>query len=148
MIISKPQTSTLASFALFLSITIGVSIMNIVSISRAGAWYNYLILALLIPIGAFVAYKIFIRYKVIRAGNNEIEIVYPVLKRKESHPLRTILAWRENAIKTGKNSTYKELEILFENKQRMSIGQKEHTEYTRLVQYFQHKLPKKKTPSA
>ena len=125
-----------------------VAIMNIVSITRAGAWYNYLILALLIPIGVFVAYKIFIRYKVIRAGNNAIEIVYPVLKRIESHPLRTILAWRENAIKTGKNSTYKELEILFENKQRINIGQKEHTEYTRLVQYLQHKIPRKKTPSA
>lgn len=122
--------------------------MNIVAIVRIAAWYNYLILVLLIPIGGFVAYKIFIRYKVIRAGNNEIEIVYPVLKRKENYPLRSIVAWRENVIKTGKNSLYKELEILFEDKQRISIGQKEHTEYTRLIQYLQQKLPRKKTPSA
>jgi hypothetical protein len=112
------------------------------------AWYNYVIAALLLPIGLFVLYKMFIRYKIIRAGNNSIDISYPVLRQTEKYPLQSIVAWRENVIKTGKNSVYKQLEILMDNKKRISIGHKEHTEYVRLVQYLQHKIPKKKTAGA
>lgn len=123
--------------------------MNVNSIAnKTSAWYNYLIAALLLPIGLFVLYKIFIRYKVIRAGNNSIDISYPVLRQIEKYSLQSIVAWRENIIKTGKNSVYKQLEILMDNKKRISIGHKEHTEYVRLVQYLQQKVPKKKTAGA
>jgi hypothetical protein len=149
LVISKPQTNTLISFAFFLSITLAVLAMNIMSaLQGISAWYNYLIIALLLPIGVFVAYKIFIRYKVIRAGNNHIEIFYPVLRKSEKHTLQSVLAWRENIVKTGKNSVYKQLEILFADKTRISIGHKEHTEYPKLVQYLQHKIPGKKTVAA
>jgi len=149
LVVSKPQTNTLVSFAFFLLITVTVLIMNIVSAIRgAVAWYNYLIIALLLPMGMFVAYKIFIRYKVIRAGNNQIEIRYPVLRRSEKYTLNSVLAWRENIVKTGKSSVYKQLEILFEDKKRISLGQKEHTEYVRLVQYLQQKIPRKKTTAS
>jgi hypothetical protein len=145
LIISKPQKSTLVSFAFFLLITVVVLIMNVIVVLQKAAWYNYLIIALLLPIGLFVTYKIFVRYKVIRAGNNEIEINYPVLMRTDKYPLQSVLAWRENIIKTGKNSVYKQLEILFEDRNRISLGHKEHTEYPKLVQYLQHKIPRKKT---
>jgi hypothetical protein len=148
VVISKPQTNTIVSFTLFLLLTFTVLTLNVISIIQGvAAWYNYLISALLLPIGVFVTYKIFIRYKVIKAGGNQIEISYPVLRSSEKHSLQSVVAWRENIVKTGKNSVYKQLEILFENKKRISLGQKEHTEYVRLVQYLQHKLPRKKTPS-
>ncbi len=149
MVVSKPQTNTLVSFAFFLLITYIVLTMNIIVVLQgASAWYNYLIMALLLPIGLFVTIKIFVRYKVIRAGNNHIEIYYPVLRKSTKHPIQSVLAWRENIIKTGKNSVYKQLEILFENKTRISLGHKEHTEYPKLVQYLQHKVPRKKTAAA
>ena len=146
MIISKPQTSTLISFAFFLVLTFSVLTLNIIAIiQKQAAWYNYLIAGLLVPIGLFVLYKIFIRYKVIFMGNNQIEVRYPVLNRSEKYAVKSVVAWRENIIKTGKQSTYKQLEILFENKKRIGLGQKEHTEYTRLIQYLQQKIPGKKT---
>lgn len=146
MIISKPQTSTLISFAFFLVLTFSVLTLNIIAIiQKQAAWYNYLIAGLLVPIGLFVLYKIFIRYKVISMGNNQIEVRYPVLNRSEKYAVKSVVAWRENSIKTGKQSTYKQLEILFENKKRIGLGQKEHTEYTRLIQYLQQKIPGKKT---
>jgi hypothetical protein len=149
LVISKPQPNTLISFSLFLIITIVVFTMNVISIiNKTSAWYNYVIAALLLPIGLFVLYKIFIRYKIIRAGNNSIDISYPVLRQVEKYSLQSIVAWRENIIKTGKNSVYKQLEILMDNKKRISIGHKEHTEYVRLVQYLQQKVPKKKTAGA
>lgn len=149
MVVSKPQLNTLISFSLFLVITAVVFAMNVVSIMNDTAvWYNYVIATALLPIGLFVLFKIFIRYKIIRAGNNSIDISYPVLMQTEKYPLQSIVAWRENIIKTGKNSVYKQLEILMDNKKRISIGHKEHTEYARLVQYLQQKIPKKKTAAA
>ncbi len=117
-------------------------------VANQGAWYNYLIIALLVPIGGFVLYKIFIRYMIIRMGNNLVEIEYPVLKKTEQYPIKSIVAWRENIIKTGKNSTYKQLEILFDNKKRFGIGHREQTGYASLVQYLQRKAPGKRTPGA
>jgi Zn-dependent protease with chaperone function len=146
VIISKPQTSTLLSFAFFLVLTFSVLTLNLIAIiQKHAAWYNYLIAGLLVPIGLFVLYKIFFRYKVISMGNNQIEVRYPVLNRSEKYSVKSVVAWRENIIKTGKQSTYKQLEILFENQKRLGLGQKEHTEYARLIHYLQQKIPGKKT---
>lgn len=146
VIISRPQTSTVTSFVFFLVITIVVSVMNIMVVVQAphAEWYNYAIIIVLIPLGLLVLYKIFIRYKVLRLGNNQIQISYPVLRQTKYYPLEQITAWVENSVKTGKNSVYKELQIRFADGAKLDIGHKEHTEYARMVQYLQQKVPKKK----
>lgn len=113
--------------------------------TSVAAWYNYLITSLLVPIFLFVAYKIFIRYKVIRLGNNRVEISYPIMRKHKAYSLQEIVAWKENVVKTGKNSVFRQLEIFFQDKQRVSVGDKEHTEYSRMVQYLNQKVPRKKT---
>ena len=124
--------------------------MNLVVVieGQLAAWYNYVIIGLLIPIGGFVLIRIFILYKIIRMGNNQVQISYPVLRREKKYTLKDIEAWRENKVKTGKTSEYKELQILFSDKKKLSVGHKEHTEYSRMVQYLTQKAEKKKTPSA
>src|SRR6266567_2744929 len=87
MIISKPQTGTITSFALFILITIVVVAMNVMILSREvqPAWYNYAVVVLLIPIGLLVFYKIFIRYKILRLGNNQIQIDFPVIRQSKKY---------------------------------------------------------------
>ncbi len=101
--------------------------------------------SLLSPIFLFVSYKIFIRYKIIRMGNNRVEISYPVMRKHKVYMLQEIAMWKENVVKTGKNSVFRQLEIFFQDKHRESFGDKEHTEYGRMVQYLNQKVPKKKT---
>ena len=108
------------------------------------AWYNYAVVIVLLPIGLFVLYKIFVRYKILKMGNNQIEINYPVSRQSKVYPLDHIDQWIENKVKTGKNSEYKELNVRFADGKKISVGHKEHTEYTRMVQYLQQKVPKKK----
>jgi hypothetical protein len=108
------------------------------------AWYNYVVIGLLLPIAGFVLYKIFIRYKIIRLGNNQIEVSFPVLKQFKKYSLAEVQFWFENQVKTGKNSVYKELVIKFEDGQKISLSPKESTEYERTIQYLKQKLPKKK----
>jgi hypothetical protein len=106
LIVSKPQTSTVVSFTLFLGITAVVISMNLIVVVKGqlAAWYNYAIVGILIPIGGFVLYRIFILYKVVRMGNNHVQITYPVLRREKKYSINEIVAWRENKVKTGKSS--------------------------------------------
>ncbi len=124
--------------------------MNLVVViqGQLAAWYNYAIVIVLVPIGLFVLYRIFIRYKVLRLGDNKIQIDYPVLRQSKKYSINEIVAWRENKVKTGKTSEYKELQILFTDKNKLSVGHKEHTEYHRMVQYLAQKAHKKRDVSA
>jgi hypothetical protein len=121
--------------------------MNIYSLVVAStpAWYNYLMVILLVPIGIFVLYKIFVRYKIVRMGNNQVEVSYPVMRKRRVYSLQEIVSWKENVVKTGKSTVFRQLEIYFQDQQRVSFGDKEHTEYNRVVQYLNQKVPKKKT---
>ena len=146
MIISKPQRSTITSFILFLTITFIVLGMNVWIVVKdpQPAWYNYLIILLLLPIASFVSYKIFIRYKIISLGNNMIGMRFPVLRISSNYRLDQIEHWTENIVKTGKNSTYKELELKFVDGQKLSMGHREFTEYDKVIKYLQQKVPKLK----
>jgi len=144
MIISKPLTSTIISFTLFLSVTFVVLGMNIYALIHQAAWYNYLTTGLLTPVGLFVLYKIFLQYKVIRLGNNQIEVSFPVWRQTKKYNLADVQFWVENKVKTGKNSVYKELVIKFNDGKKVSMSPKESSEYERSVQYLKQKLMKKK----
>lgn len=117
-------------------------------VQKTYAWYNLVIVIILLPLGIFVLYRIFIRYKIIRAGDNRLEITYPALKKTQGYNIKQITSWRESIVRTSKNSVFKELEIVCDNKLRITIGQKEHTEYDKLVQYLQRKIPGKKVTAA
>ncbi len=146
MIVSKPPISTLSSFALFLLVTAIVIGMNVYTVLQAAnpAWYNYVVIGLLLPIGGFVLYKIFIRYQIVRLGNNQIEVQLPVLRRFDKYNLDQVQFWFENQVKTGKNSVYKELVIKFSDNKKVTLSPKESTDYERVVQYLKQKLTKKK----
>lgn len=124
--------------------------MNLVVVmgGQLAAWYNYLVLIVLIPIGVFVLYRIFLRYQILRLGNNQIQIDYPVLRKSQKYSIDQISAWRENKVKTGKNSEYKELQIQFSDRNKLSISHKEHTEYPKIIQYLTQKAPRKRGTSA
>jgi hypothetical protein len=146
MITSKPQTSTITSFVFFLLITFVVLGMNVWAVVNTlkPAWYNYAVIGLLTPIAGFVLYKIFIRYKIVRLGNNQIEVSFPVLRQSKKYNLVEVQFWFENQVKTGKNSVYRELVIKFQDGKKVSLSPKESTEYERTIQYVKQKLPKKK----
>jgi len=98
----------------------------------------------LIPITAFVGYKIIFEYKVIRYGNNQIDIRYPVLRKTKIYSLNEIEYWGEATVKTGKNSTFRELEIKFADNKKIRLGLKEYSGYTDVIRYLEKKLARKK----
>ncbi len=144
MIVSKPITTTIVSFVIFLIITFVVIGMNVLAIKTQGVWYNYAIISLLVPIAGFVIYRIFLRYKVLILGNNQIEVNFPVLRQSHRYKLASIKFWIENQVKTGKNAVYKEMVIRFEDGRQVSLSPREATEYDRVLQYLKQKVPTKR----
>jgi hypothetical protein len=146
MIVARPKTATVSSFILFAAITLFILALNvrILVTYPTPPWYTYLIVAVLVPMLGLVIHRIFLRYKVIRLGNNQIEVWYPVLRRRYRQPLSTLVAWQELRVKTGKASTYRELEIWLDTRQKITLAYQEYTEFDRMVKYLGQKCPNKR----
>ncbi|MEQ8364595.1 MAG: hypothetical protein RH948_17095 [Cyclobacteriaceae bacterium] len=146
MTVSKPLNGTLFSFGLFIIISfvlVGMSLIEFTS-EQHPAWYTYLILVALTPLSLFLVYRIFINYKVIELGNEKITIQYPVKNNRKHYPLGRVSHWRESIVKTGKNSTFKELEIVFDDNFKLNLGLREYSNYQKVQSYLTRKLAKKK----
>jgi hypothetical protein len=145
LIVSKPQPGTLISFGAFLVIAATLIGFNVMAALRDPTvpWLNLAVIVLLTPLALFSLYKIFLSYKVIRAGNNQIGIHYPVFCKTKRYSLDQIGYWKETIIKNTMG-TYKELEIRFTDNSSLTIAHKEYTEYTRIVGYLAQKASKKK----
>ncbi|MGK7391460.1 MAG: hypothetical protein ACNS60_13980 [Candidatus Cyclobacteriaceae bacterium M2_1C_046] len=145
MIVSKPRGSTLFSLSVFISIDIALIILTFSSISQSEAiyWYHYLFLATLIPIGLIVLIKVLIGYKITIIGKSQIEVSYPVRLKKESYPVKDIIQWREEIIKTV-SGVYKQLEIYFSNDKKLTLSKQEHSNYDRIISYLSKKAAKKR----
>jgi hypothetical protein len=107
-------------------------------------WYTYLALVILVPTALLLTYRVFFNYKVIAFGNDQIVISYPVKRSSKIFSNDKVVHWRELIVKTGKTSSFKELEILFENNFKITIGLKEYTNYPKVYAYLTKKLPGKK----
>lgn len=107
-------------------------------------WYVYLVLLLMTPLTIFLTIRTFVNYKVIEFGNNQISIRYTVRKKVRSYPLSEVNHWRESIVKTGKSSTFKEIEIQFADRFKVNLGLKEFSDYPKVQTYLERKLGKKK----
>ena len=149
MIVSRPQTSSFISLVLFLLIAGTLIAINVLSILNdpQPPWFNYLVILVLTPVAAFILYKVFFRYKIIRMGNGEIAIAHPQFGNKRSYRLNEIASWKETIIKTGKSSMFKELEIRFSDGRSITMGHREYTGYELMTGYLVKKLKSKQVAS-
>ncbi len=120
-----------------------MSIIQVVSDKQA-AWYVYLILIVLGPLSIFLTFRTFVNYKLLEFGNNQISVKYSVRKKVKTYPLREVQHWKESVVKTGKNSTFKEIEILFNDQFKVALGLREYSDYPKVKAYLEKKLGQKK----
>lgn len=146
MITSKPLQGTIISFTLFLIFSyaiIGMSLLQLIYDTNP-SWYVYLVVVIMTPLAIFLSIRTFVNYKVIGFGNNQISIRYTVRRKIKSYPLAEVAYWKESIVKTGKNSTFKEIEIQFADQFKINLGLKEFSDYPKVQAYLEKKLRKKK----
>lgn len=145
MIVSKPRTSTLTSLGLFLLLVFGLAGATIISMknSEVDYWYHYLFLAVLLSAGIGLLIKMIVSYKIISIGKGKLNVNYPARFNQKSYSINNIKQWQEVRIKTI-SGLYQQLEILFNNNEKLTVSRQEHTFYDQIMSYLHQKAPKKK----
>ena len=107
-------------------------------------WFNYLIIAVLMPVAIFVSYRVLFRYKTVSMGDRQIEVRHPLFRLRRKYSLEELTYWKESIVNTGKTTSYKELELKFKDGRAIQMGYREYTEYEKMVRYLTRKVPKLK----
>lgn len=141
MTVSKPKTNTLTALSLFLILIFGSFFLLLGSLLRDGSYfYVKLILApLVLVIGMIVLGKLLSNIKIVKFGNNVIEVFYPISRMRLKIDVAHILGWHEEVIKT-KNGEFRELKILYTKKKILKLSNRENTEYDEAVKYMKKKV--------
>ena len=120
-----------------------MSLIQVVG-NENSAWYVYLALIVLVPLSLFITFRTFVNYKLIEFDNNQIAIKYTVRKKIKAYSLSDVHHWKESIVKTGKNSTFQEIEIQFNDRFKIALGLREYSDYPKVKAYLEKKLGKKK----
>lgn len=144
LIIAKPKIGTLFSLGAF--IVLSVVIASFTASHMIGeeniAWYQYLIVIVLFPLALGLATKLIFGYKIIEVGKEKIDIFFPTRFKRQSYKIKEIDFWQETQVKTA-TGTYKEVQIQFADKKKLSLSYQEHTEYPQVIKYLKKKCAKK-----
>jgi len=138
LIVAKPIQSTLFAFIGFVVFSILLITMALIQIvnSPVAPWYSYLTVIVLSPLSVFLLYKMAFNYKIIEFDPKLITIRYPLKKATKTFAANQLASWGEAEVKTGKASTFKELEIRFADRTRITMGHREYSNYDRTISYL------------
>ncbi len=145
MIVAKPKISTLFSlgvFILFCMIASGYAIGHMLS-GKTILWYHYSLAIIFFPIGLGLLFRMLLGYRIIRVGKEKIEVHFPSKFTTRTYKLKDISQWKETAVKTV-SGTFKEVEVLFNDRKKITVSIQEHTDYKPLLKYLQKKCAKLK----
>lgn len=141
MITSKPKGNTITALTLFVVLIFIAFFMLLNSLLTHESFFVFkLILApIVLVIGLLVLGKLLGSIKVVRLGNNRLQIFYPISRLKISVDVPNILGWREEVIKTKKGE-FREVKILYSKKKILKLSNKENTEYEAVIKYLKKKV--------
>ncbi len=145
MIISKPKRNTISALVVFLILIFGSFFVLLNSLLSNEAYFLFkLILApIVLVIGLVILSKLLAALKVVKLGNNQIEVFYPVSRMRLKINVKDVLGWHEEAINT-KNGEFREVKILYTKKKILKLSNKENTDYEEVVKYLKKKVKFKK----
>ncbi len=147
MIVLRPKATTLFSLSIFISFCLiagGVGITHYL-LNNALAWYDYIFLILLFPLGIILLLRLIFNYALVRIGRNQITVIYPTRFTERSYELDQLKYWTEKKVKTP-SGLYKEVEIRFNDNRKVSLSLQEHKGYEEALSYLKKKCGNKFRP--
>jgi len=145
MIVAKPKVGTLFSLGIFIAICLAVSgyaIGHMIS-GKTILWYHYTLGLIFFPVGLGLLFRLLLGYRVIKVAKGRFNINYPSRFSQKTYKLGEIDKWKETEVKTV-SGTFKELEILFNDRKKIKVSIQEHTDYLQLRKYLTKKCAKLK----
>ncbi len=143
MIVSKPKFNALFAIIVFLVICFSLGLINLnILIDGDGQWFNYLIVAITLPIGLSILIKQLVGFKIITVGEEAFKVGKPFILGGYQFKLKNIDWWEETTIKT-KNGEFKELTIAHDTGKKLKLTLQENSNYKRIKDYLSKKVGKK-----
>ena len=145
MIVSKPKTQTLTALTIFLVLIFAAFFMLLNSLLTEPSYFivKLILTPVVLVIGLLVLGKLLGAIKVVRVGDNKIEVFYPISRMRTNIQVPNLLGWKEEVVKT-KNGEYREVKILYTKKKILKLSNRENTEYDAVVKYLKKKVKFKK----
>jgi hypothetical protein len=85
--------------------------------------------------------KMMAGWRFISAGKEQVVIKLPLRGSTKVYPVAEILAWEEETILANKRE-FKQVTVVFKDKQSISVSNHEHEAYTEFITYLKKKAPK------
>ena len=143
MIISKPKPSTIFSILMFALPLMAVAVYGFYILKTGTtSWYHYLFMIGFGPIALGLILRQIFGYKTISIGKDRLTISFLLKRKKVIYSLKLLQQWSETSIKTP-SGNYKQLELVFDGKQKIGMSMQEHTEYHQVVKYLKKKHSRK-----
>lgn len=145
MIISKPKFGTSFSLGLVVVLIFLVFFFLLDSLLRNPSyfWFKLVLAPIVLAIGLVIFGKFLNGMKQLSLGDGKIVVLYLVTRQKITLPVKEVLGWREEVVKT-KSGDFREVKILYDKKKIIKLSNKESTEYEKVVKYLRDKVKVKK----
>ena len=144
MIVSRPNFNAVFAISLFLIICFTLGIINLNILLKGGTkWYNYLIVAVTLPLGISVLIKQLIGFKIITVGEETFKVARPFLFSGYQFKVKNIESWKETLIDT-KNGQFQEITVVQDTGRKLKLTLQENSNYKQIKDYLQKKAGKKK----
>jgi hypothetical protein len=144
MVFIKPKLSTYFSLSLIvlLLLTGLVLILRDFAYKASfGLWFYLVSCSLLTVVVVMLLVKMIAGWRFISAGKEHIVIKLPLRRSTRIYPLSEILVWEEETVVANKRE-FRQVTLVFQDKQSVSISNHEHEAYTELVNYLKKKAQK------
>lgn len=141
MIVSRPKTNTLTALTVFVLLIFTSFFLLLHSLLTNEAYFivKLILSPIILVIGLLVLGKLLAAIKIVKLGDNKLQVFYPVSRLRISVNVRDILGWREEVIKT-KNGEFREVKILYTKKKILKLSNRENSEYDAVVKYLKKKV--------
>jgi len=145
MIVSKPRLNTIFALSIFLVLVFGSFFLLLDSLLSNESYFivKLILTPITLVIALLVLGKLLGAIKIVKAGNNKLDIFFPISRSRIDLPLEQIKGWREDVVKT-KQGEFRETKIVYGKKKVIKLSNKENTEYEKLLKYLNQKAKKQK----
>ncbi|MDA0314622.1 MAG: hypothetical protein O2829_02205 [Bacteroidetes bacterium] len=144
MILLKPKLSTYISLSAVILILLAglVLFLRDFAYNRSFPLWLYLVASsLLTVVLLMLLVKMMAGWRFISAGKEHIVIKLPLRGSTKAYPVTEILAWEEETVLANKRE-FKQVTLVFKDKQSISVSNHEHEAYSEFVNYLKKKAAK------
>jgi len=140
MLTSKPKFQSLFSITVFVISCLVIGAVMLINYNEE--FWQQVLIAFLLPLGLILGVRTLWQYKIIRFGQNRIELSYPVRFKKMTIPIKSLDSWTEEKVKTM-GSLFQEITLKTGGK-KARFSNQEFTNYQKAKSYLEKKAGKKK----